>query len=234
MITGVFLEYGKGEYHAYNAFAAGEATGDGNTHHRGVGLFGRIGMDSGLYLEGSLRRGKLDTKFQSDYLHDAYGTRAAYTSKTSYIGTHLGLGKRWNLEDVYQGLSLDTYGQALWTRQDADTVTLSTGERVTFDRVSSKRLKAGARIRYDLSKRSAVYAGLAYDQEFAGKAKAKLTDFGAEIPAPEMTGGTGIVELGFLITPERADSPLSVEFGVQGYTGKREGLTGSLQFNYYF
>jgi autotransporter-associated beta strand protein len=234
VISGVFLEYGKGEYHAYNAFAAGEATGDGNTHHRGGGLFGRIGMDSGLYLEASLRRGKIDTKFKSDYLRDSFGTQAAYTSKAAYIGAHLGVGKLWSLERIYPGLSLDAYGQALWTRQDADTVTLSTGERVSFDRVSSKRLKAGARIRYDLSKRSAVYAGLAYDQEFAGKAKAKLTEFGAEIPAPEMTGGTGIVELGFLITPERADSPLSVEFGVQGYTGKREGFTGSLQFNYYF
>jgi hypothetical protein len=235
VIAGGFFEYGKGEYDAYNAFARGVATGDGNTHHRGGGLFGRIGMDSGLYLEASLRRGKIDTKFESDYLRDHFGTRAAYTSKAAYTGAHLGLGKLWSLESVYKGLSLDAYGQALWTRQDADTVTLSTGERVAFDRVSSERLKAGARVRYDFSKQSAVYAGLAYDHEFAGKAKAKLADFGgAEIPAPKMTGGTGIVELGFLVTPTGAESPLSVEFGLQGYTGKREGFTGSLRLNYYF
>jgi hypothetical protein len=234
VMAGAFFEYGKGEYDTYNAFTAGEVTGDGNTHHRGAGNFGRIGMDSGLYLEASLRRGKIDTKYQSNDLADKFGTRAAYTSKTAYTGAHLGLGKLWTL-GTSEKLSLDTYGQALWTRQDADTVEISTGVRVSFDRVSSERLKAGARLRYDFSKQSAVYVGASYDHEFAGKAKAKLAEYdGGEFPVPKMTGGTGVVELGFLLTPTRAQSPLSVDFGIQGYTGKREGVTGSLRLNYYF
>jgi autotransporter-associated beta strand protein len=233
-MAGAFFEYGKGEYDTYNSFTSGQVTGDGNTHHRGAGFFGRIDVKDGYYVEGSVRRGQVDTKYQSDYLRDAFGTRAAYTSKTAYTGAHLGAGKLWPLKGISEKLSLDTYGQALWTRQDGDTVTLSTGERVSFSRVSSERLKAGARVRYDFSDRSAAYAGIAYDHEFAGKAKAKLTDFnGAEIPVPKMTGGTGIVELGFLVTPS-ASSPVAVDLGIQGYAGKREGVTGNLRLNYFF
>jgi outer membrane autotransporter protein len=233
-MAGAFFEYGKGRYDTYNSFTSGEVTGDGHTYHRGGGFFGRIDVKDGLYVEGSVRRGRVDARYKSDYLRDAFGTRAAYTSKAAYTGAHIGAGKLWALKGISEKLSLDTYGQALWTRQDGDTVTLSTGERVSFSSVSSQRLKAGARLRYDLSDTASAYAGIAYDHEFAGKAKAKLTDFGgAKIPVPKMTGGTGIVEVGYLVTP-KADSPFSADLNIQGYAGKREGVIGSLRFNYFF
>ncbi|MDR1276968.1 MAG: hypothetical protein LBL72_11415, partial [Candidatus Accumulibacter sp.] len=76
--------------------------------------------------------------------------------------------------------------------------------------------------------------GFAYDHEFAAKVNAKLTDFnGAKIDTPKLSGGTGVVELGFLVTPS-ADSPYSADLGIQAYTGKREGVVGSLRFNYFF
>jgi autotransporter-associated beta strand protein len=70
VLAGAFFEYGKAEFDAYNAFNNQSVTGDGDTHHRGLGLFGRIGMDSGLYAEGSVRGGKVDTVFKSDFLRD--------------------------------------------------------------------------------------------------------------------------------------------------------------------
>ncbi|MDR1274982.1 MAG: autotransporter-associated beta strand repeat-containing protein [Candidatus Accumulibacter sp.] len=233
-MAGAFFEYGKGEYDTYNSFASGKVVGDGNTHHRGFGFFGRVDVKDGYYVEGSLRRGKVDTKYQSDSLRDYFGTRAGYTSNTAYTGAHIGAGKVWQLKGLSDKLSLDTYGQALWTRQDADTVTLSTGERVSFSSVSSERLKAGARVRYDFTSRAAAYVGFAYDHEFGAKVNAKLDGFsGGKIDAPKLSGGTGVAEVGFLVTPT-ASSPLAVDFGVQGYAGKREGVTGNVRLNYYF
>jgi autotransporter-associated beta strand protein len=231
-LAGAFFEYGRGNYDTYNAFAAGDVTGDGDVHHRGLGLFARVGLENGLYVDGSIRRGKVDTTYQSDTLSLA-GTRMAFSSKADYTGAHVGVGKLWPLPNLSEKLSLDTYGQAFWTRQDGSDVTLSTGLKVTFDRVDSRRLKAGAKLRYDFTPQTAGYAGVAYDHEFDGKAKARLTDFGGELPVPKMTGGTGVVELGFLITPT-ASTPVSVDFGIQGHAGKREGLTGNLRLNYYF
>ena len=43
-----------------------------------------------------------------------------------------------------------------------------------------------------------------------------------------MTGGTGIGELGVSFK-SCADSALSLDLGVQGYMGLREGITGTVQ-----
>jgi hypothetical protein len=45
-----------------------------------------------------------------------------------------------------------------------------------------------------------------------------------------MTGDTGILELGF--TYDAPGNPWSAEFGVHGYTGIREGVTGTLRVEY--
>jgi hypothetical protein len=71
---------------------------------------------------------------------------------------------------------------------------------------------------------SGRYAGL--DCEFDGKAQA--TVHGQNISAPSLAGDTGIGELGFTLKPSKS-VPLSFDLGVQGYVGRREGVTGSLQ-----
>ena len=53
------------------------------------------------------------------------------------------------------------------------------------------------------------------------------------IDSPDLTGDTGVGELGLTITPVK-DSGFSMDFGVQGYTGVREGVTGSAQFKFEF
>ena len=68
-------------------------------------------------------------------------------------------------------------------------------------------------------------------REFDGKARASTN--GYDMKAPSMRGDTGIGEIGFVYTPS-ASLPLSFDFGLQGYIGKREGLTGSLQAKYEF
>jgi hypothetical protein len=62
--------------------------------------------------------------------------------------------------------------------------------------------------------------------EFDGKAKA--TAHGFDIPAPSLKGATGIAEVGLSIQPSRS-RPLFLDIGIQGYTGKREGITGNIQ-----
>jgi hypothetical protein len=75
------------------------------------------------------------------------------------------------------------------------------------------------------------YIGAAYEHEFNGRARA--TTYGYSIKAPDLTGGTGIGELGLSFKPS-ATIPLSFDLGVQGYVGKREGVTGSLQAKFEF
>ncbi|MDR1228610.1 MAG: hypothetical protein LBK55_10910, partial [Azoarcus sp.] len=65
--------------------------------------------------------------------------------------------------------------------------------------------------------------------EFDGEAKA--TAYGQAIDAPELKGGTAIGELGLSF---KAGKAVTLDVGVQGYTGKRDGATGSLKLKIAF
>jgi hypothetical protein len=73
------------------------------------------------------------------------------------------------------------------------------------------------------------YAGAAYEHEFDGEAGA--SGYGYSLPAAELQGGTGIGELGLTLLSARG---IALDLGVQGYTGTREGVSGSLQLKLEF
>jgi hypothetical protein len=58
------------------------------------------------------------------------------------------------------------------------------------------------------------------EHEFDGKAKASL--HGCRLDTPELRGDTGMLEAGFTLNPT-AKAPLTLDVGVQGNAGKREG-----------
>ena len=102
---------------------------------------------------------------------------------------------------------------------------------MSFKDVDSSRLRGGTRFAYAVNEYVSPYIGAAYEHEFGGKAKATTNGF--DIPAPSIRGGTGIGELGLSLRPSKT-LPLSFDLGVQGYAGKREGVTGSLQMRLEF
>ncbi len=75
------------------------------------------------------------------------------------------------------------------------------------------------------------YIGAAYEYEFDGKATASTA--GYAIDAPSLKGSTGVGELGITYKPV-ADRGFYADLGVQGYVGKREGVTGSLRVGWKF
>ncbi|MDR3351608.1 MAG: autotransporter outer membrane beta-barrel domain-containing protein, partial [Zoogloeaceae bacterium] len=161
-------------------------------------------------------------------LLDGFGRRAAYRSSSRYASAHAGVGYVWNLSETS---SFKFYGQYLWSRQGADSVTLSTGEPVKFAAVDSHRTRLGARWNQAVTQHGQAYLGAAWEREYDGKAKASL--HGYSLAAPTLKGNTTILELGFTLTPS-ATQPVSLDIGIQGYTGKREGVTGSFRINYRF
>lgn len=230
---GPFFEYGNGSYNTYNSFSnAAAVEGDGNTHYLGGGVLARMDfINTGpghIYAEASGRTGSVYNKYSSTDLRDAAGRSAEYDSSSAYYGLHLGTGYVWNITDR---AALDMYGKYFWTRQKGDSVTLSTGDPIDFKDVDSSRLRFGSRFNYALNEYISPYVGAAYEREFDGKARA--TTNGYDMKAPSMRGDSGVGELGLVYTPSVL-LPLSFDLGVQGYVGKREGVTGSLQAKYEF
>jgi hypothetical protein len=71
----------------------------------------------------------------------------------------------------------------------------------------------------------------AWEREFDGRARASVN--GYALDAPSLRGNTGVAELGLSVRPSQA-LPLFVDVGAQGYAGKREGVTGTLQARFEF
>jgi outer membrane autotransporter protein len=233
LTLGAFFEYGNGSYDTYNAFSnAASVHSDGDVYHIGGGILGRFDFaDTGpghIYTEATARMGGVSNDYASNDLRDAWGRKADYGTNSLYYGLHLGAGYVWNINDK---ASLDLYGKYFWTRQEGDSVTLSTGDPVTFKDVDSSRLRFGTRFAYAANEYISPYIGAAYEHEFDGKARATANGFA--IDAPSLRGDTGIGELGLSLKPSPS-LPLSFDLGVQGYVGKREGVTGSLQARWEF
>ena len=233
LTLGAFFEYGNGSYDTHNSFTnAASVDGDGNAYYLGGGILARmdfVNIGPGrFYAEASGRAGKTHNEYDSSDLRDAAGRKADYDSSSPYYGLHFGTGYVWNINDA---ATLDLYGKYFWTRQQGDSVGLSTGEHLSFDDINSSRLRFGGRFAYILNEHVAPYIGAAWEHEFDGKARARTNGF--DIDAPNLRGNTGIGELGLSLTPS-TDLPLTVDLGVQGYTGKHEGVTGSLMVKWEF
>lgn len=240
LLFGVFFEIGQGSYHTYNSFRnAPSIKGSGNAGYRGGGVLARYdtaplnfsGLSGNLYLEASFRTGQADTHYRSSDFLTASGNDATFHSSAPYYGAHAGLGCIWNITEAS---SLDVYSKYLWTRQESDSVTIE-GDRITFDKVDSQRWRTGARFSHVFEADSGPvftpYIGAAYEHEFDGRSGAG--GVGITFAAHDVRGDTGMGELGLSLAPS-ATSGLSLDLAVQGYTGKREGGGGSVQFKWEF
>jgi outer membrane autotransporter protein len=228
LTVGAFFEYGDGNYDTHNHFTgAAPVKGKGGLTQTGGGVIGRLDGD-GLYAEGSIRFGHVENHYGSADLEDAWGRKVKYDAASAYTALHVGIGRLWQIDET---TSIDLYGKIHRTRLKGDSVRLTTGESVKFSDIDSTRVRFGGRYTHALDKHLDTYVGLAYEHEFDGKVRAKAN--GYRIDAPELKGGTGIVEIGVTLTPTPS-RPVTVDFGLQGYGGRREGATGSVRVRYEF
>ncbi|MCC8158467.1 MAG: autotransporter domain-containing protein [Phascolarctobacterium sp.] len=224
---GPFVEYGYGDYTSY---LDNGVRGDGKTKYYGVGVLARQDNNSGVYYEGSLRYGRMDADYASNDLGTA-GVHSSYDSSSAYYGAHLGIGKVTELNDTTKA---DVYAKLLYTHQNGDSVTLQgegNGEVYDFDAVDSTRARVGARVSKAYSERGTGYVGLAYEYEFDGEARATVKGFST--PSPSIKGSSGLLELGYILQPKGVNDP-TINIGLQGWGGKKQGITGNVNFVWKF
>ena len=89
----------------------------------------------------------------------------------------------------------------------------------------------GGRFNYAVCDYATPYVGAQWEHEFDGKQRSSVN--GVNIGSPSSKGDTGVGELGLTLRPVK-DSGFSIDLGVQGYTGVREGVAGSLQLKFEF
>ncbi|GHT47328.1 membrane protein [Planctomycetales bacterium] len=235
LTLGAFFEYGNANYDSYNSFVnAASVNGKGDIDYTGGGVLAHLEFNpsakGNAWLESSARFGRATVDFKTgDMFDNKSGQHAAFASDSNYAAAHIGLGYHWNLT---KRNGFDIYAQYLWSRQNADTAELTTGETIRFETANSERLRLGSRFIYNLNPHRRAYAGIAWEHEFDGEANASIYGFRL-LDTPKLTGDTCKLELGLTLQPTKT-CPVTRNLGVQGYTGKREGVAGSVEVKYEF
>ena len=83
---------------------------------------------------------------------------------------------------------------------------------------------------HDMGGTGKFYAGLAWEYEFEGEARAAYQ--GMATPSPSLKGSSVLLELGYRFAPK--DSRVSYDVNISGWQGKREGFMGSVGVNWAF
>lgn len=201
---------------------------DGDHDYYGLGVAARYDFDTPFYVEGSVRVGYSKTEFDGYY--GSTGEKAHYDAKSFYTSFHVAGGYVF---DVTESLKVDTYGRYLVSYLDGDTVHLSTAahDKLKLDSTTTQTVQIGTKLLGTINENASWRVGAAYEHVFGGDADAWVN--GLKISSPSVSGNSGILEAGMTMTPS-AESPWKMDFGVKGYVGDRQGVTGSLQIQYLF
>ena len=231
--AGAFFEYGKGSYTTNNSFDnRSDIDGDGNSWYMGGGILAKMDFvktgPGHFYVEGSAHMGTLHNEYDSNDLRDRNGNVAKFDMDSPYYSLHGGLGYVWNMAE---GHDLDIYGKYIWTRVQGTDDTLTTKDMFEYDDMDSNRIRLGARYTYKGSERFSPYVGAAFEHEFSGSCES--TAYGHPVAAPSFEGSSGMGELGLVMNPSES-LPLTINLGVQGYVGQKQGIAGNCTMKYEF
>lgn len=219
LTVGLAINHGSSSYDSYNA---GGVHGSGSSKSTGVTVMAEVSKENGIHYDAALQAGRL----KNDYSANLSGYDTRYDESSNYYGLSLGGGKEFAISDKEK---VDVYGRYYWSHTNSSDTTTNTGDRLSFDAVNSHRLRLGGRYTRTVNDMSRLYAGLAWQYEFKGDARAVIN--GQSAPSPSLKGHSAMLELGW-----KADvaKNLAIDLNVSGWAGKQQGVTGSLGLKWMF
>ena len=222
LLLAPFFEMGKGESDTFNIYDGNAIRAHGKLGYFGGGLMSKYYLDNGRYYDASFRAGGAEIDYYSADLSHLTGVRAAFDISSLYLGTHFGMGYEWN---VSRNMSFDVYGKYLYQHLASGTVTIA-DDPIHFCGLNSHRTRIGGRVNHVVTRRLGFYHGAAWEHEFNATEYANIYEY--QLAGRSLQGDSGVGELG--LTLKRTPTmPLNIDFGIQGYVGKREGGAANLQ-----
>lgn len=242
LAAGLFVEFGEGSFDSYNEFLGlPPVHGEGNLSYVGGGAFARMDFgppeSSRPYLEASVRYGRTRAEFRSPDIRGPQGMTAEYGYGAGYLGFHAGGGYVLAFGDVggvdagsrLPSGTLDLSLRYFHVRMEGHEFELF-GRTARLDPVTSSRIRFGGRLSLVLAPSVRPYFGSYVEHEFAGVSRG--TYAGIPLPSASLGGTSGVFELG--VAAGSPGNPLEIQLGVQGSTGRREGISASLSVTYVF
>lgn len=227
IMTAYFIESGWGSYKTYDRYEGAQIVGNGHGNYYGLGMLVKKDLANQYYTDASLRLGWISTGYNNPDLQKSSGSSAAYNTGFAYYSAHIGIGKKFQLT---KNNELDIFTRYLFAHQNANEVNIA-GDQFKFDALNSHRVQLGAKYSIGAHSKTSYHAALIYEHEFAAAADTTVHDY--SVPTAGIKGASGILDLGVRILAGKSENT-TVNLGLQGYIGKRQGIAGNIQVKFGF
>ena len=228
--VGIFMEMGHGTYDTRTATTApvGETKGDGKHNYVGFGVYGNYATPiDWLHVTGYVKGGWLRNEFSAPIA----GVSVDFDRTSNYWGAHLGMYGEFQAAGKIKNRTFLNY---FYDGRESESYTASGSSDVAgadfhFNSLNSHRAQLGSVFEYAYTSALRPYAALTYEYAFKADAKGRASDqFGdLGLNGTDLEGSTGIVSLGW--TYQNEAKRFEFDLGVNGYTGKRQGVSAQAQ-----
>ena len=227
---GAFVEMGHGTYDTKTTVTVpvGETKGDGKHNYVGFGVYGNYATPiDWLHVTGYVKGGWLRNEFSAPIA----GVSVDFDRTSNYWGAHLGMYGEFQAAGKIKNRTFLNY---FYDGRESESYTASGSSDVAgadfhFNSLNSHRAQLGSVFEYAYTSALRPYAALTYEYAFKADAKGRASDqFGdLALNGTDLEGSTGIVSLGW--TYQNEAKHFEFDLGVNGYTGKRQGVSAQAQ-----
>ena len=199
-----------------------------NIQSYGIGVLASREIYPNWEVDGSLRFGWMRNSFKGRYF-DVDGS-ADFKTNMAYVSGHIGTAYNFSVSDE---TTISPYARYIVSYLGSDKVNAGSVEEDLYkaNATVSHTLRAGVKVKTQISENFKFVGGIAIDETMGAKAKGHVS--GYDLKTLSVNGTTAVGELKLQAVPS-STSPWKVDIGVKGYVGKRRGLTGDASISYRF
>ena len=229
--VGGFMEMGHGTYDTKTADVGslfGVATGDGKHNYVGFGVYGNYATPvDWLHVTGYVKGGWL----RSEFAVDLGGVDEDFDRTSNYWGAHLGVYGEFAMADKFKNRTFINY---FYDGREGENYRSKGGVEYHLDALNLHRAQVGSVFEYAYTPTLRPYVALTYEYAFKADAKGKFTDQDGSMAlnAADLEGSTGIASMGW--TYQNEAKSFEFDIGLNGYVGKRQGVSAQAQAEWKF
>lgn len=224
--VGGFMEMGHGTYDTKTADVGslfGVAAGDGKHNYVGFGVYGNYATPvDWLHVTGYVKGGWL----RSEFAVDLGGVDEDFDRTSNYWGAHLGVYGEFAVADKFKNRTFINY---FYDGREGENYRSKGGVEYDLDALNLHRAQVGSVFEYAYTSTLRPYVALTYEYAFKADAKGKFTDQDGSMAlnAADLEGSTGIASMGW--TYQNEAKSFEFDVGLNGYVGKRQGVSAQAQ-----
>ena len=224
--VGGFMEMGHGTYDTKTAEVGslfGVAAGDGKHNYVGFGVYGNYAtLVDWLHVTGYVKGGWL----RSEFAVDLGGVDEDFDRTSNYWGAHLGVYGEFAVADKFKNRTFINY---FYDGREGENYRSKGGVEYHLDALNLHRAQVGSVFEYAYTSTLRPYVALTYEYAFKADAKGKFTDQDGSMAlnAADLEGSTGIASMGW--TYQNEAKSFEFDIGLNGYVGKRQGVSAQAQ-----